>query len=123
MSSPSGAEEIRHSPFSCRRENSNVDWVPGLVELYTPEESTSPTTGADMVRVLLSEGTTEFRESRSVSLGSTDTDSCGLHSCASAPVRNALDTAELVPAPAPAARKPRTISVTLSPGSDRKSVV
>src|SRR5699024_9615731 len=117
MSSPFGAEEIRHSPFSCRRENSNVDWVPGLVELYTPEESTSPTTGADMVRVFLSEVTSVLRESRSVSLGSTDTDSCGLHSCASASVRKDLATEKLLPAPAPAARKPRTISETLSPGS------
>ena len=33
MSSPSGAEEILHSPFSYRRENSKVDLVPGLVEL------------------------------------------------------------------------------------------
>src|SRR5699024_1905052 len=57
------------------------------------------------------------RESRSVSLGSTDTDSCGLHSCASASVRKDLATEKLLPVPAPAARKPRTISETLSPGS------
>ncbi|SIH63829.1 Uncharacterised protein [Mycobacteroides abscessus subsp. abscessus] len=49
--SPLGAEEIRHSPFSCRRENSRFDRVFGVAEEKTPEESTMPTTGADIVSV------------------------------------------------------------------------